>query len=278
MDLRFLVLLGAGLLAGSLIPSFLIILKFPTSSTKKYWIMLSGLIFLFLGGYLFYFYAQGKNYIQHIEILVPLVFFFGACFVLVISILSFQTLRAIQKIDVLERENITDPLMGIYNRRFFELRLKEETSRAKRYGLPLSLILFDIDLFKNINDKYGHRAADAVLGRIGQILISSIRDVDIAARYGGDEIAIISPNNNKNETIILASRLKSLIGGYDFSLEASGLPQPLHCSISVGVAALNEGHTQSDHLLQSADKAMYQAKAQGRNQVCVASGCLDEDN
>ncbi len=278
MEVRFLVLIGAGLLGASLVPSVLITIKFPTSSTKNYWIMLSGLIVLFLAGYLFYFFAQGRNYLKHIEVLVPFVFFFGACFVFIISILSFQTLKAIIKINILERENITDPLMGIYNRRFFELRLKEETSRAKRYGLPLSLILIDIDYFKEINDKYGHRTADAILGRIGQILISSVRDVDIAARYGGDEIAIISPNNTQNESIILASRLKSLIGGYDFSLESPSLPKPLNCSISVGVAALDEGHSQSDHLLQSADKAMYQAKSQGRNQVCVATGCIDEEH
>jgi len=72
--------------------------------------------------------------------------------------------------------------------------------------------------------------------------------------------------------------LKSIIGGYDFSLEEPDLPQPLNCTISVGLAALDESHTQSDHLLHSADKALYQAKSQGRNQVCVATGCIDEEH
>ncbi len=275
ITLDFLVLLGALILAIALIPSFLITIRLPSSPTKKYWIVLSFLIFFFIIGYILFFFVQEIDQFKYEHLIVPLVFFSGACFVFLISFLSLHTLQAIQKIDILEKENITDPLMSIYNRRCFEDRLKEEISRAKRYGLTLSLILIDIDNFKNINDSYGHHTADLVLKKIGSILSSSIRDVDIPARYGGDEIAIISPNNDQQEAVALGLRLRNTIADHDFCNDISSLPPSFHCTISVGVAAFDKNHHYSEDLLKSADRALYEAKARGRNQVCSYGECVD---
>jgi len=130
-----------------------------------------------------------------LDLIVPSVFFFGAGFVWLTATLSLHTAIDIRRVTVLEHENITDPLIGIYNRRYLDRRLQEEFIRARRYSLPLSVLLLDIDHFKRVNDAYGHQVGDLVLSYLGKLLLSAIRATDIIARYGGEEILIRSEHN-----------------------------------------------------------------------------------
>lgn len=159
---------------------------------------------------------------------------------------------------------VVDALTGAYNKRYFEERLKEEFSYCIRNEVPLSLILFDLDFFKKVNDTYGHPAGDFVLSRVSTLAKSIVRNEDILARYGGEEFAIILKATDAEGTLILAERLRRLIDEYDFEFEG----QKLHVTISVGIASLvNQNFSTSDTMLKLADSLLYQSKNNGRNRV-----------
>jgi diguanylate cyclase (GGDEF)-like protein len=160
--------------------------------------------------------------------------------------------------------------MGIFNRRCFERRLEEEFARARRYGFPLSLLMIDIDHFKKVNDDHGHPAGDLVLRRIGTILKGAVRGVDVPARYGGEEMAILLPHTHDRDAAILADRIRRAIEDHSFPVDAlGGSGIPLRCTVSIGVAAMSRECGKAGELVQMADTAMYQAKQEGRNRAVV---------
>jgi diguanylate cyclase (GGDEF)-like protein len=177
----------------------------------------------------------------------------------------------VRRISLLEIENITDPLIAVYNRRYFDRRIEEEFERAHRYGLSLSILLLDIDHFKNVNDTYGHQTGDTVLKNLGKLLVDTVRNTDIVARFGGEELCIIATNTIGSSSVELAERLRLLIESADLghSDEATGRT-PLHVTVSIGISAINKDIKTAGELLQNADIALYRAKSQGRNQVAVA--------
>jgi diguanylate cyclase (GGDEF)-like protein/PAS domain S-box-containing protein len=164
--------------------------------------------------------------------------------------------QTLARVEVL---SITDVLTGLFNRRAFEEKLNEEFERARRYNLPLSLILLDVDHFKDLNDTQGHAAGDALLQAVARILAENARANDVAARYGGDEFVVILPNTDSNVAFHLAERLRAAC-------------RELSCanwrvSLSVGVAALGECMLERGELVLAADRALYDAKRHGRNRV-----------
>lgn len=161
------------------------------------------------------------------------------------------------------REAIHDDLTGLHNRRYFNERLLDEVDRAKRYGNEISLLIGDIDLFKNINDTYGHPVGDDVLTLVGRMLRSKLRKTDIVARYGGEEFAIILLNTDKDKSVEIAENLRQAIA-------AAVLPgqETIRMTISFGVASFGKDAQTFEGLINSADKALYHAKAQGRDRVC----------
>ena len=165
---------------------------------------------------------------------------------------------------VLEREQIkarTDGLTGLYNRRhFFELT-GSLVAVAQRYGTPLSLIMFDIDHFKLINDRLGHQAGDRILERIAQIAREHTRASDALARYGGEEFILALPNTGLDDALVTAEDLRKRIADYQ---QFAGDPQ-LRVTISAGVAGFGHGVDTLDRLIQRADEALYAAKHAGRN-------------
>ncbi|MFC1553593.1 HDOD domain-containing protein [candidate division KSB1 bacterium] len=167
---------------------------------------------------------------------------------------------------LLEEEVNRDGLTKLYNHRFFFELVNKEFASAKRYKLPLSCIMLDLDYFKKINDEYGHPEGDAVLENLGVILIDAIREGDSAARYGGEEFTIILPNTPPKEAEIVAERIRR-------NVEKSKLSQNLakgKVTISVGVASLVDGNLdKASDLVERADNALYQAKDSGRNRVVV---------
>jgi len=162
-----------------------------------------------------------------------------------------------------------DGLTGIYNRAAFNERLSREFKRARRYRLQLSLLMFDADHFKSVNDRYGHPAGDALLIAIAEQAKLCIRDTDMVARYGGEEFSVILPETDCNSAAQLAERLRLAIEGMQVEYEG----QTLVRTVSIGVSCLQniDELTDEDDLLKAADRALYTAKENGRNRVSISS-------
>ena len=173
------------------------------------------------------------------------------------------------------RAGITDFQTGWHNRRYLQQRLKEELARAQRRAGTISCLMIDIDKFKGINDGYGHLAGDIALREIAQRVESQIRSMDTAARFGGDELAILLPDSSAAEAAKLAERIREAIAAEPFALTAQ-VERTL--TVSVGVAAVSPARHESDlkavadRLLADADAALYRAKALGRNRVQLGAG------
>lgn len=171
-----------------------------------------------------------------------------------------------RRIDELRRLSSTDPLTGLANRRAFQMRLREEWRRTRRYASPLSLLLIDIDGLKRINDERGHAVGDGVLRTAAHAITTTMRVTDIGARWGGDEFAIVAPNTSSKAAHRLAQRLRTETAA---RAEARDVP----VTISVGVVTLEPDRDSSatvQSLLDAADAALYRAKRSGRNRVNVA--------
>src|ERR1700685_3918279 len=173
------------------------------------------------------------------------------------------------------RAGITDFLTGWHNRRYFQTRLKEELARAQRRGASIACLMIDIDRFKNINDGYGHLAGDSALKEVAHRIEAQIRSMDTAARFGGDELAILLPEDTAPEAAKLAERIREVIEAMPFALN-SQISRNL--TVSVGVAAVAAGRDEqdlkalADRLVAAADAALCRAKALGRNRVQVGAG------
>ena len=162
-----------------------------------------------------------------------------------------------------------DPLTNLYNRRYFETRITEEIQRARRYGLDLALLIVDADDFKALNDRLGHLVGDRVLKTMAELLRRSVRAFDVCARFGGEEFAIVLPGSDAKSAMLSAERIRHRIDSYRFDED---LATPgIHPSISVGVAILSADATAQD-LIGRADRALYRAKAEGKNSVRLAPG------
>lgn len=159
-----------------------------------------------------------------------------------------------------------DSLTGLYNRRYFNAEIRKELNRAVRYRHPIALMLIDIDFFKKVNDTYGHNAGDLVLREIGRRIRTSVRLTDIAARFGGEEFAVILPETDLQGALNLAQRLRIEIARQSFQYQE----QTLEVTASIGVAAAESFTCCMDQLIQAADHQLYRAKNNGRNQVAAA--------
>jgi two-component system, cell cycle response regulator len=173
------------------------------------------------------------------------------------------------------RAGITDFLTGWHNRRYLQQRMKEELARAQRRGATIACLMIDIDRFKGINDGYGHLAGDVALKEIAQRIESKIRSMDTAARFGGDELAVLLPESSAAEAAKLGERIRECIAAEPVALTAE-IQRVL--TVSVGVAAVAPGRHEADlkavadRLIADADAALYRAKALGRNRVQVGAG------
>ncbi|PLX83554.1 MAG: diguanylate cyclase [Desulfuromonas sp.] len=177
----------------------------------------------------------------------------------------FESIRTAK--EFFEEMAIRDGLTRLYNHRHFYDRLGKEFARAKRYREPLSLIFFDIDDFKNVNDLYGHIHGDEVLKVIGQRVLDLIRASDIAVRYGGEEFAILLPSTDAEGALSLAERVSAAISESRFN----GLGD-LQVTVSTGVATyVGDNLAGANELVEIVDRGMYSAKSQGKNRVVVVS-------
>lgn len=160
----------------------------------------------------------------------------------------------------------SDALTGLYNRRYFERRLREESAHAKRHKRPFAIVLVDIDHFKLVNDTYGHEDGDRVLCHVAELLGASLREDDIACRFGGEEFVILLRATTGPAARVVANRLRASIASQGITLGAKD--EMRHVTLSGGVAAADERNNYDvDNIVDRADKALYRAKRAGRNRV-----------
>ncbi|MFH1823909.1 MAG: diguanylate cyclase [Candidatus Firestonebacteria bacterium] len=185
----------------------------------------------------------------------------------ILNTIASQTTIALENAR-LYNESITDGLTGLHNHKYFIFRLNEEVERARRYKLPLSLLMIDVDHFKNVNDKFGHLAGDMVLRKMGKIIKESTRTIDIPSRYGGEEFAILLLHAKLEGAKVMAYKLNKIIAATEFLIEEKSIP--IKITVSIGINSLSEHKKDREttlDFLKLADIALYKAKENGRNRV-----------
>ena len=166
----------------------------------------------------------------------------------------------------LEQLAIQDELTGLYNYRYLHTRLAEEFKRSERYRDPLACAMVDIDHFKAINDKHGHDVGDLVLAEVARRLRGAVREIDVVARYGGEEFLLVLPSTHFSGALTVADRVWRAVSSTPFA--TNGTEQAV--TVSVGVALFPSRDVKTkDQLIKAADRALYQAKSEGRNRICV---------
>ncbi|RLA51466.1 MAG: GGDEF domain-containing protein, partial [Gammaproteobacteria bacterium] len=244
--------------------------KLPDGTLKNLWEYLVYFILLFIAGYVIYGVTIWNSGYLFVHLVVSGIFLCGAIFVYIVCLLTLNTISDIQRISVLEQETIIDPLMGIFNRRYLERRLDEEFSRSQRYHLSLSLLMLDIDHFKNVNDVYGHQAGDIVLKNLARLIVKLLRETDFVARYGGDEVVVILPNTTISDATVIAERIRMQIFEHLTIGDGKAAGRTITgITVSIGVSCVSDKNYNVHELTLAADKALYQAKEKGRNRIAV---------
>lgn len=192
----------------------------------------------------------------------------------VVSGIGLVREQLVRQTDELAHAAAVDPLTGMFNRRYLKTRLDAEIERSRRSSRPVSLLMLDIDMFKAVNDKLGHQGGDSVLRKVASILRNSVRASDVCVRYGGDEFAVIIPENggsgvDADNALHTAERIRSRVEA--FRWESLGLPPNLAVTVSIGVAVVEPGE-HLEALIGRADQYLYAGKAAGRNIVVPTSG------
>jgi diguanylate cyclase (GGDEF)-like protein len=190
-----------------------------------------------------------------------------------LATLSLGPLLLVQRslaVPQLVAETRVDPKTGLFNARWFARALEEELGRAARFERPLSLIMADLDLLRDINNVHGHLAGDAVLRGVAGVFRAQLRHYDVPARFGGEEFSILLPETSPELALEIAERIRRAIAARTFTVETS--PEPIRATISIGIAGFPVHAADATELVHRADVAVYEAKLAGRNRTVVASG------
>src|SRR5205807_1610949 len=169
----------------------------------------------------------------------------------------------------LQAEARVDPKTGLYNARYFATTLAAEIARAARFERPMSLIMADLDLLRDINNSYGHLAGDAVLKGIAEIFRAELRHYDVPARFGGEEFSILLPETPPEQALEIAERIRRAVAEREFEVETAA--EPIRATVSLGVAGFPKDGLDANELIHQADLAVYRGKLQGRNRVVSAN-------
>ncbi len=188
------------------------------------------------------------------------------------SLLGGMAANIIEKAQLLEnamRISITDDLTGLYNHRYFSQRLLNEIKRAERYGLTFTLLMIDIDNFKQYNDTHGHPKGNEVLRQMGEIFKNQCREVDVVARYGGEEFAVIMPETSPEKVVETVNIIREKVATFPFVGRETQRGGCL--TISVGISSYHGDGQEAHTLIEQADEALYEAKRLGKNRVIVST-------
>jgi diguanylate cyclase (GGDEF)-like protein/putative nucleotidyltransferase with HDIG domain len=172
-------------------------------------------------------------------------------------------------VPALQMEARIDPKTGLFNARHFAAVLSDELTRAQRFNRPLSLMMADLDLLRDINNNYGHLAGDAVLRGIADVFREELRHYDIPARFGGEEFSILLPETTSEQAVEIAERIRRTLAARRFEVETSN--DPIQATVSIGIASFPADGKGANELIHQADLTVYRAKLQGRNRVLAAS-------
>lgn len=262
------ILLGIVLLSGALIPIKNTCKVLPSGLTRFVWICVAGLISLSILGYILFLRLDGGAGPRHNEdALSAIIFLAAAIIVFIACTISSYSARDVASIAALEHAARIDSLTDLYNRRHIMTLLERECARSRRFKTTVSILLLDIDRFKAINDTFGHPTGDHVLRWISCAIVQSHKDCKLIGRYGGEEFLIVLPNTSSDEATRYAERIRATVEAATISFENDPF---IPVTISIGVAASQFNDT-PNQLIALADRALYAAKAGGRNQVCTSA-------
>lgn len=260
------VLFGVGFLGASLAPVFRLLQITRSQHLRRAWLWLAIMIVGFIAGYLALIGLLPRDTNRILVNLICTVLVMGGVFVLSVAILALRTATDVARLVHLEQEVIVDPLTGVYNRRFFAEQIDREIALAGRAGSDLSLLVIDLDHFKDVNDTHGHTVGDRVLAVVASVLSEGIRKSDIPVRYGGDEFVIIAPASDSEAASQLAKRLCRKVSEAQVTCPGGS---NVAVTVSIGYATMR-GNETAESLFMRADAAVYEAKLSGRN--CSLSG------
>jgi len=266
-----LALISTGLMIYSVYLAVRIFRHLPQGSFLKWWKLLLFLIVGFAVCYFIFAMSVGERGQDPVMQLVVAMFFFGAVFVLLTLQLFMHTFSSVEKISWLNRGSILDESTGIYNLRYFDLRLNEEFERARRYQSPLTLMLIEIDNFRKHTGSYGRIMSEKAMEAVCKVLKECARASDIIARYGGDQIIILLPNTALFNARKAAEKFRVVMEDKTLEIEdeRNAIKVRLNYTISMGVASLNYDVKRANELIRRADIALYKAKDRGRNRSSV---------
>jgi len=196
-------------------------------------------------------------------------FWMGSPWLIPVALAPLLVVHRSLSVPQLQAEARVDPKTGLFNARHFAAALAEELGRAHRMNRPMSLIMADLDLLRDVNNSYGHLAGDAVLKGIAEVFRSQLRHYDVPARFGGEEFSILLPETPPEQALEIAERIRRAVASHEFDVETSS--EPIRVTVSIGVAGFPKDATDANELIHQADLAVYRAKLQGRNRVLGAS-------
>ena len=243
--------------------------EIPQGAVRRRWNDLKVLILFFVFCYLVYIFLTSMDLLdENFKLIIPAMFFLVAVMILFTGTLALETATEFIRFSKIERENITDHLTGVHNRRYLDERIASEAIRAHKYDMPLSMIMIDIDHFKAVNDRYGHQTGDRVLKSLCELLIKQVRATDVIARYGGEEIVILTIQTRISDTFNLAETLRKAVeASIMVPVDKSQHKEDIRITVSMGVAELDQQGFDSQAMIKKADMALYEAKHGGRNRV-----------
>ena len=264
--------ISAGMMAYSILVAAKIFRRLPGGKFLKWWKLLIALISGFAICYFVFALAISQRDLNSLLQFMVAVFFFGAVFVLFTLQLIMHTFPWLDQSRGMTSNGIFDETDGIYNLRYFEIRLHEEFDRARRYNSPLTMLLIEIDNFEKASDSYGRRMSGKVFGAICRLLKDSARTSDIIARYGGDQLIMLLPNTALFNAKKAADKYRAKIGGKVLDIEDAKhavISVPLNYTVSIGVTTLHNDVKLAGELIRRADIALNKAKDKGRNRVAL---------
>jgi diguanylate cyclase (GGDEF)-like protein len=238
----------------------------PASKMRTDWYVLLAFIVCFIVGYVYYLVHARENFDEAGDLIAPTMFFMGAAFVALVARIMLRTTRDLLRVSALEAESLTDALTGIHNRRAFDQRWAAELVRARRFNLPITLLILDIDHFKSVNDAHGHAAGDQVLVAVARLITESLRNCDVAARYGGEEFAVIATQTRPDAAIKVAERVRAAVER-EARRALGERAADRSITVSIGIAGCDDASQDCHEVFQRADAALYAAKRAGRNRV-----------
>lgn len=267
--LAYILLLSAiCLLTVSFFTSKQLIKKLPLGKVRYNWQIFSSLIIVALLGYAIYMILLMLGLLSISSLLIPKLAIAAAAFLLLLCFLTYQLTSNIRDAIAMDQASIIDPTLDIYNRRYFDRRIDEETQRSRRYKLPLSLILFELDDFNKVIDSYGRLVGDVVLRKISDFIVLTVRSSDIVARFDDNKIIIGATQTEEDMAVNLADRLRAEIENLDvLPSNENQTSSEMRVTVSIGVSSVLDSIQNGLELVDTAERALAQADIKGRNKV-----------